>query len=79
MGKTKRLVEEHDEAIFELAKLLSEAHRLYMDSTISAAEFVGNLELAKYMVLAENHRRYELDATLGDLLENIFGGEEGED
>ena len=79
MGKTKKLLQEHDEAIFELAKLLSEAHRLYMDSTISAAEFVGNLELAKYMVLAESHERYELDETLCDLLENIFGDEEKEE
>ena len=54
MGKWKDSVREHDEAIIELVATISKALVLVREHRVSVAEFVGNLECAKYMALTES-------------------------
>lgn len=79
MSKAKKLLREHDEAIVKLAEKLMGAYEIYENSSISACEFVGNLEALKYMVFDDTHDALrELDDDLTDaLFERIFGGKEG--
>ena len=79
MGKARRLLREHDEAIATIALKLMEAYRVYEDSPVSVCEFIGNLEALKHMALNEAQDAIcEMDESLVDeLLDTIFGGEEG--
>lgn len=83
MAKDKKFVEQHNKDLNKLADILADARELYVDSTITAAEFVGALEMAKFYVMNRNMREFEacLDGgMLAELVEELFGeGEEGED
>lgn len=82
MGKAKKFMDGHNEAVVKLTMLLNEAFNLYKSSTISLAEFVGNLEATKHLAFVEMDEATDdcdLDAALGDLLETIFGDEEEEE
>lgn len=51
MGKAKKYTKAHDAALDRLASLLVEAASMAEDGPLTACEVVGNLELAKQMVI----------------------------
>lgn len=66
MGKAKRALRERKEALDRLARKLTEAYLIYLDSPITAVEFVGNLEAVKFMALTESREGFEEAMEEGD-------------
>lgn len=80
MGKSKRLLKEHDRAVVRLAKLLVEVEGMAMGGPLTVAEVVGNLEAAKHIVLSNAEADLADDCDdLDDLFEALFGKGDGDE
>ena len=89
MGKWKDSAREHDEAIIELVATISKALLLVREHRVSVAEFIGNLECAKYIALAESDGGPEVRVLhvgdgdvpdgLGELIASILGRDDDEE
>lgn len=81
MAGAKKFMKQHDDDLEKLSSILADAHRLYLDSSISPAEFVGTLEMAKFYVMNSNLRAFHAcigGGGLADLISEIFGDDEDE-
>lgn len=86
MGK-KKLYEEHQRDIVELALRMDALYRFYRESSVTCAEFAGNLEAMKWLAFKEQDEadagedEIELGAfkDMDELLDMFFGGREKEE